>query len=358
MTENNDALLRLRAEIDAIDQEVLTLINARAKKAQAIGALKQGAIYRPEREAQVLRAVRESNPGPLAGETIAFLFREIMSACLALEQAVTVAYLGPAGTYSEQAVVRQFGHAASLSPFASLEEVFHQVESGHCRYAVVPLENSLGGSVSATLDLLLSTPLKICAELHLRIRHQLMARADIPLKEIRRVYSHAQSLTQCQRWLGLHLADIEKIPVASNAEAAQRALDDPTGVAIAGQIAAERYGLKILAPDIEDSTDNTTRFVVLGTQDVGPSGRDKTSLVLSTANKPGAIHQVLEPLARFGVSMSRLESRPSRMGLWDYVFFVDIEGHAQDPTVKEALEAMAREASFLKVLGAYPVAPL
>lgn len=349
----------LRETIDGIDHEVLRLLNARAAAAAEIGHLKQGVVYRPEREAQVLRRVQGLNPGPLSNETVAFLFREVMSACLALEQPVSVAYLGPEGTYSEQAAVRQFGHAAQTRPCASLEEVFRQVEAGHCQYAVVPVENSLGGSVAPTLDLLLSTPLRICGELHLRIRQQLMAaNPDLALGAIRRIYSHTQSLAQCQGWLNAHLPQAERIPVASNAEAAQRAAAEPTSAAIAGTLAAERYQLALLARDIEDSQDNTTRFLVLGSQAVPPSGRDRTSLVVSTANRPGAIHGLLAPLAAHGVSMTRLESRPSRTGLWEYLFFIDLEGHAQDPAVAQALAELAQQAAFLKILGAYPVAPL
>jgi chorismate mutase/prephenate dehydratase len=357
--ENEQRLAGLRVTIDAIDLEILALLNRRAAAAAAIGALKQGAVYRPEREAQVLRSVQAANLGPLSNETVSFLFREVMSACLALEQPVSVAYLGPPGTYSEQAAVRQFGHAASTQAFASLEEVFRQVEGGHCQYAVVPVENSQGGSVSSTLDLLLSTPLRICSELNLRIRHQLMAAATVlDLSTIRRVYSHTQSLSQCQHWLATHLPGAERVPVGSNADAAARAATDASSAAIAGVLAAERYGLHLLARDIEDSADNTTRFLVLGTQEVGPSGRDRTSLVVSAPNRPGAIHRLLAPLARHAVSMSRLESRPSRTGLWEYVFFIDVEGHASDPQLLAALAEMRADASFLKVLGAYPVAPL
>jgi len=358
-SENEQRLAELRAAIDGIDREVLLLLNRRAQAAAEIGVIKHGAVYRPEREAQVLRKVQAANTGPLSNDTVAFLFREVMSACLALEQPVSVAYLGPPGTYSEQAAVRQFGHAARAEPCASLEEVFRQVEAGHVQYAVVPVENSLGGSVSATLDLLLSTPLRICGELNLRIRHQLMAAAPFDsFAAIKRVYSHTQSLSQCQQWLASHLPGADRVPVASNAEAAARAKVDPDSAAIAGVLAAERYGLSLLARDIEDSTDNTTRFLVLGSQEVGASGRDRTSLVVSAPNRPGAIHRLLAPLAAHGVSMSRLESRPSRTGLWEYVFFVDLEGHFSDPALARALEEMRADASFLKVLGAYPVAPL
>ncbi len=268
-SEDAQRLSALRVAIDGIDREVLSLLNQRAQAAAEIGAIKHGAVYRPEREAQVLRKVQAANAGPLSNETVAFLFREIMSACLALEQPVSVAYLGPPGTYSEQAAVRQFGHAARAVPCPSLDEVFRQVEAGHTQYAVVPVENSLGGSVSATLDLLLSTPLRICGELNLRIRHQLMAASPLDsFAGIRRVYSHTQSLSQCQQWLAAHLPLADRVPVASNADAAARAKADPESAAIAGVLAAERYGMALLASDIEDSTDNTTRFLVLGLQDV------------------------------------------------------------------------------------------
>jgi chorismate mutase/prephenate dehydratase len=354
-----DSLESLRDEIDRIDREILALVNARAITAGRIGKLKTGVLYRPEREAQVLRRIKEQNPGPLNSDTAAFLFREIMSACLAFERPITVAYLGPAGTYSEAALVRHFGHAARTLGCATLDEVFQAAENGKAEFAVVPVENSTEGAVGRTLDLMIETPLKICGEVQLRIRHQLLvAPAVADLKSIRRVFSHSQSLAQCQRWLNTHLPDAERVAVSSNAEAARLASSQADAAAIAGELAGERYGLKPLFADIEDEAGNTTRFLVLGPEEAEPSGKDKTSLVLAARNRPGAIHELLSPMARHGVSMTRLESRPSKTALWEYVFFVDIEGHQQDAPVLAALNEIREKALFCKVLGSYPVAVL
>ena len=352
-------LQSLREEIDRIDLDILRLVNARARAAGDIGRLKTGVLYRPEREAQVLRGVRTHNPGPLSGDTVAFLFREIMSACLAFERPVTVACLGPAGTYSEAAAVRQFGHAAQTVGCATLEDVFRTTETGKADFAVVPVENSTEGAVGRTLDLMIETSLKACGEIQLRIRHQLLAAPALTdLSAIRTVYSHGQSLGQCQHWLNAHLPHAERVAVASNAEAARLVAERSDAAAIAGELAGERFGLHVLQGDIEDEASNTTRFLVLGPEIPGPSGQDKTSLVFATPNRPGAIHELLTPLAQHGVSMTRLESRPSRMVLWEYVFFVDVEGHCEDPAVAAAIREIAGKASFCKVLGSYPVAAL
>lgn len=354
-------LQTLRQDIDRIDLEILRLINARAHAAGDIGKLKTGVLYRPEREAQVLRGVREQNPGPLSGDTVAFLFREIMSACLAFERPVTVACLGPSGTYSEAAAVRHFGHAANTLGCAALEDVFRTVETGKADFAVVPVENSSEGAVGRTLDLMTESPLKICGEIQLRIRHQLLVPPGLDeLGNVQRVFSHSQSLGQCQHWLNAYLPQAERIAVASNAEAARLASESEAAdaAAIAGELAGERYGLRVLAANIEDEATNTTRFLVLGPEIPGPSGHDKTSLVLATRNRPGAIHDLLTPLARHGVSMTRLESRPSRTALWEYVFFVDVEGHCSDEAVADAIREVGEKASFCKVLGSYPVGVL
>ena len=352
-------LQSLRQEIDRIDREVLRLINERARAAGDIGRLKTGVLYRPEREAQVLRGVRENNPGPLSGDTIAFLFREIMSACLAHERPITAACLGPSGTYSEAAAVRHFGHAANTLGCATLEDVFRAAETGKADFAVVPVENSTEGAVGRTLDLMIESPLKVCGEIQLRVRHQLLVPPGIAeLKQVRRVYSHSQSLGQCQHWLNANLPQAERLSVASNAEAARLAAETDDAAAIAGELAGERYGLNVLAAHIEDEASNTTRFLVLGPEIPGPSGRDKTSLVLATRNRPGAIHELLTPLARHGVSMTRLESRPSRTALWEYVFFVDVEGHCSEAAVAAAIGEIEEKASFCKVLGCYPAAAL
>ncbi len=348
------SLSDVRRKIDALDARLVQLISARARLAQQAWQAKgNSAAYKPEREAQVLRRVRELNKGPLSGAALNRLFTEIMSACRALEDQMAVAYLGPAGTFSQEAVIKHFGAATTGQAKATIDDVFRAVENGGAGYGVVPVENSTEGAVGRTLDLLLSTPARVCGEVMLPVRQCLMSvarrRADI-----RTVYSHTQSLAQCQQWLSRHLPEAERIAVVSNAEAARRASKDKHAAAIAGRTAATLYKLKLLARNIEDDPRNTTRFAVIGTEEVSPSGRDKTSLILSTRNAPGAVHELLTPLARHGVSMTRLESRPARTGLWEYVFYVDIEGHQQEPRVARALAALGRKASFMKILGSYP----
>ncbi len=350
-------LERLREEIDRLDERILESLNERATLARRIGTLKVGQAYRPEREAQVLRRIKERNAGPLSSETVALLFREIMSACLALERPITVAYLGPRGTFSERAALKHFGLAADAVPVASIDEVFRDVESGAADFGIVPVENSTEGAVGRSLDLMPQSPLKVCGEVIVRIHHNLMAKvAPKDLSEIRRVFSHGQSLAQCHEWLNLNLPKAERVAVASNAEAARRAAGEPGSAAVAGDMAAEHYELEILAANIEDEPNNTTRFLILGDYAPRPTGRDKTSLVLSARNRAGAVYEMLTPFAQRGVSMTRFESRPSRVALWEYLFFVDIEGHREDANVAAALEEVARIAGFLKVLGSYPMA--
>ena len=352
-----DEFKYLRERIDAIDQEVLKLVSERAAVAHAIGKLKtDGKVYRPEREAQVLRGLVERNPGPLPGKAVTRLFTEIISACRALEDAFSVAGLGPKGTFSEEAVTKHFGGQAPVVLCASIDEVFRSVESGTVGYGVVPVENSTEGAVGRTMDLLVSTPLKICGEVLLPVRQNLMGKGAASPNKAVRVYSHAQSLAQCNRWLNQNHPNLQRVPVSSNAEAARLASEDESSVAIAGRSAAEHYGLAILSQGIEDDPNNTTRFVVISQQEVPRSGRDKTSLVMASRNVPGAMHELLTPLAEHNVSMSRLESRPSRTGLWEYVFFVDLEGHQADENVSRALSQMRDLAAFLKVLGSFPVA--
>ena len=350
---------RRRDAIDALDRELLRLLNERAAHAKIIGTLKgDTAAYRPEREAQVLRAMRAENPGPLPDGAVTSVFRQIMSACLALEQQLRISYLGPAGTFSHAAVTKHFGDLVDAEPCASIDEVFRAAEAGRTDYAVVPVENSTEGAVGRTLDLMFQTPLTIVGEVKLRIdQHLLVNRAfGITLADVTRVYSHAQSLSQCVQWLARHLPSIARIPVASNAEAARMAAAEPRTAAIAGDTAAAIYGLDILAAHIEDEPNNTTRFWVLGRHGAAPSGRDETSLVMSAHNRPGAVHALLEPLAKHGVSMSRFESRPARTGLWEYLFFVDLEGHQEEGPVAAALSELRQRAPFLKLLGSYPAA--
>jgi chorismate mutase/prephenate dehydratase len=352
-------LERLRAAIDRVDDAILEKLNERAGLARSIGALKAGQAYRPEREAQVLTRVKEANAGPLADETVALLFREIMSACLALERPITVAYLGPKGTFSERAALKHFGMAADAQPAASIDEVFRAVESGSADFGIVPVENSTEGAVGRSLDLMPQTPMKVCGEVVLRIHHHLMAKAPPKdFAEIRRVFSHGQSLAQCHEWLNANLPKAERIAVSSNAEAARRASEEAGSAAVAGEMAAEHYGLGILASNIEDEPNNTTRFLILGDYEPKPSGKDKTSMVLSARNRAGAVYEMLTPFATRGVSMTKFESRPSRVALWEYLFFVDIEGHRENANVAAALEEVTRIAGYLKVLGSYPVAVL
>lgn len=351
-------LAKLRAQIDAIDERMLRLLNRRAGVANAVGKLKQSnRIYRPEREAQILRRILGKNPGPLSKGALFRVYSEIISACRALEQPIAVAYLGPAGTFSEMAVLKAFGSDVRAQPCSSIDEVFRQAETGGVNFGVVPVENSSEGAIDRTHDLLLSTPLMICAETVLRVRQNLMSKSGV-LQRIERVYSHPQSLAQCNQWLNRKLPDAERMPVASNSEAARLAAKDARAAAIAGDIAVARHGLKLVARNIEDDPNNSTRFLVLGEHDAAPSGKDQTSLVMSAPNRPGAVHALLTPIARYGVSMSRLESRPARTGRWEYMFYVDVQGHRQDPKVAKALAELEKIAPFLKILGSYPAAVL
>ena len=353
----DDDLATHRAAIDRLDREILARLNERARHAQAIGALKAdggGPAYRPEREAQVLARLADENAGPLSAEQVTGVFRQVMSACLALEQKLRIAYLGPAGTFSHAAVDRHFGAFVDAVACASIDEVFRAGESGQTDYAVVPVENSTEGAVGRTLDLMCTTDLAICGEIKLRIQQNLLSNAG-SLSDVTKVYSHAQSLAQCVQWLARHLPGVPRVAVASNAEAARLAASEPGAAAIAGGNAASIYGLAILAPHIEDEPNNTTRFWVLGRQEVAPSGRDETSLVMSAPNKPGALLHLLEPLAKHGVSMTRFESRPARSGQWEYYFYIDVQGHPDQPEIAVALKELRDVCAFFKLLGTYPI---
>ncbi|OAM30267.1 chorismate mutase [Eikenella sp. NML03-A-027] len=350
-----------RQAINAIDAEILSLLNQRAAHARAIGELKgTGTVYRPERESQVLQRIRSLNQtaaGILSDEAVARLFREIMSECLAVERPLTIAYLGPEATFTQQAAVKHFGHAARTQPCPSIDECFCLVETRQADYAVAPVENSTEGLVGRTLDLMVSTPLRACGEVLLRIQHHLLQQpGGSPQPE--KVYAHTQALVQCHEWLNHHLPHATRISVASNAEAARLAAAEPQAAAIAGQTAAEHYHLAKLAANIEDEPNNNTRFLIFGHSRTRPSGRDKTSLIVSAPNRPGTVHRLLQPFSEHGISMTKLESRPSRAGLWDYLFFIDIEGHADSPQIQPALEALAECAAFVKIIGAYPQAVL
>jgi chorismate mutase / prephenate dehydratase len=339
----------LRSQIDTLDDELLGLLTRRMGLAREVGKLKGMApAYRPERESEILRRMPDHARG---------VFREIISACRALEQEIRVAYLGPQGTFSEQAVRQHFGHAVAAEPAPTIDEAFRSAESGATQFAVAPVENSTDGAVGRTLDLLLTTPLRICGEIDLRVRQNLLSRMK-SMKDVKKIYSHAQSLAQCNGWLGQKLPKAERIPVGSNADAARRAANEKGAAAIAGEAAAALYKLKILAGGIEDDPNNTTRFLVLGQVDAAPTGKDRTSLVMSAENKPGAVHALLAPIAANGVSMSRIESRPARAraARWEYVFFIDLEGHQSDARVAAAIGELKARAPFLKILGSYPAA--
>jgi chorismate mutase/prephenate dehydratase len=358
MADDAKELHVLRGEIDAIDIELLRLINTRAALAVEVGKVKrQGAesavFYRPEREAAILRRVLEQNPGPLSGPEATRLMREIMSACLALEHPLTIAYLGPEGTYTHLAALKHFGGSIAGAPLASIDDVMREVEAGGADYGVVPVENSLEGGINQTLDALRESPLRICGEVVLAIHHQLLSVAS-EISAIKRVYAHAQALGQCRRWLADNLPAAQCIPLGSNGEAARRVRDEADAAAIAGEVAAEIYELAVLRRNIEDHPGNTTRFIVVGENSPAPSGHDVTSLMFTTPNRPGALHDVLSVLASADISMTRIESRPLRQEAWDYVFFVDIDGHADLEAVRNALAGLADKTSLLKVLGSYP----
>jgi chorismate mutase / prephenate dehydratase len=353
-------LEEVRARIDSVDEKIHALISERAQLAQLVGIskTKDGRtvdFYRPEREAQVLRMARERNKGPLRDEEVLRLFREIMSACLAQQEPLKVAFLGPEGTHTQTAVYSHFGHSVRALPLPSIDEVFHEVEAGAADFGVVPIENSTEGTVNNTLDRFLTSPLKICGEVELRIHQSLMGSMSA-LDRIKRICSHPQSLAQCRAWLDEHLPDVERVPVSSNAEGARRARDEDGTAAIAGQTAAEIYGLGILAAEIEDRPDNTTRFFVVGRKLFSASGQDRTTLLVSISHTEtaGTLFRLLEPLAKHKINMTRIESRPSHRRKWDYVFFLDIDGHAEEKHVAKALEALKKRSSLFRVLGSYP----
>ncbi|OQW91065.1 MAG: chorismate mutase [Beggiatoa sp. IS2] len=355
---SHDNLLILREQIDELDTRIQDLLNQRARLAEEVARTKyvqesNPTFHRPEREMAILSKVIDRNRGPLSNETLVLIFHEIISACLALQKPLQVAFLGPEGTYSQAAVRKHFGHAVQTIAVPTIDSVFREVESGHIEYGVVPVENSTEGGINQTLDCLVNTSLKICGEILLPIHHHLLTKSS-DLAQLTRIYSHPQSFAQCRLWLDTHLPTLERLAVVSNAEAARRAAQEPGTAAIAGQTAAEIYQLNPLATQIEDDVKNTTRFVVLGCQDVPPSGADKTSLLLSVPNKPGALYRLLQPFADYAVNMTHLESRPSRQDLWEYVFFLDIEGHIQDQAITNALQVLRDHTSFVKSLGSYP----
>jgi len=356
-------LAEIRRRINSIDEQLQSLINDRAKIAQQVGIAKgdhASAVdyYRPEREAEVLRAVLDRNEGPMRDEEMLRLFREIMSACLAQQEPLKIGFLGPEGTFTQTAVYKHFGHSVRALPFHTIDEVFQEVECGAADFGVVPIENSTEGSVNNTLDMFLTSPLKIAGEIELKIEQHLMSKFK-GLENIERICAHEQSLAQCRGWIRENLPHVELIGMSSNAAGARRARDEDGTAAIGPEVAADVYELDIMVNNVEDRPDNATRFLVIGRKLLASSGEDKTTLLVSTSDTgegAGVLHQLLKPLSDNGVSMTRIESRPSRRRKWDYVFFIDIEGHAKEGPVSDALAQLEERSSLFKVLGAYPKA--
>lgn len=347
-------LNKLRIDIDKIDQEILELLSQRAGIAKEIGRLKNdGVIYKPEREASLLAKLKKLNNGPLSQASINNIFKSIISNCRALEKKLSVSFLGPLGTFSEEATIKHFGENIDAIPTNSIDEVFSQVQSDIAHYGVVPVENSTEGAISRTLDLLLTKDLKICGEIILPVHHCLISK-NRSLKTINKVYAHGQSLAQCHDWLMNNMPNVDKVAVTSNAEGARLAANHRSAAAIASSKAADLYKLNNLFENIEDDRKNSTRFLVVSKQEVDPSGNDKTSIVVATKNKPGAIADLVSPFAKNKVSMTKLESRPARIGLWEYVFFIDLEGHYKDKKVRLSVDQVETQASFIKLLGSYP----
>ena len=360
---DDSPLGEIRERINAIDEQIQDLISERARFAQQVG-LAKGKLgsavdyYRPEREAEVLRSVAKRNDGPLRDEEMLRLFREIMSACLAQQEPLKIGFLGPEGTFTQTAVFKHFGHSVRALPFHTIDEIFQEVESGAADFGVVPIENSTEGSVNNTLDMFLTSPLKIAGEVELRIEQHLLGRMK-GLENIERICAHEQSLAQCRGWLREYLPHVELIGMSSNAAGARRARDEVGTAAIGPDVAADVYDLEIMVSGIEDRSDNSTRFLIVGRELLSPSGKDKTTILVSTgdtAKGAGVLHHLLQPLADHNVVMTFIESRPSRRQNWDYVFFIDIEGHADESPVADALEVLERESSLFRVLGAYPKA--
>ncbi len=363
---SDKTLQELRNQIDEIDEKLLALFNQRAGCAVSVAEVKRAAssnpgdaidFFRPDREAQVIKRIKSLNPGPLSNDEVGRLIREVMSACLALEQPLKIAYLGPEGTFTQSAALKHFGHSVSTVSMSSIPDVFSAVESEHADYGLVPVENSTEGVISHTLDMFIDSNLKVCGEVEIRIHHHLVSQTQ-DVSQIEYIYSHQQSFAQCRRWLDQNFPGIERIPVSSNAEAARLAKEDVTVAAICGMPAVEVFDLKICYENIEDLPDNTTRFVIIGHQDIDASGSDKTSLLISAKNRPGALLSLLQPLADNGIDMNKIESRPAPERKWKYIFFVDVDGHQSEPDVEKALQELKQQAALFKILGSYPKASL
>lgn len=352
-------LLPLRERIDSLDEQILSLLNQRAAAAQDVGIIKQtfdndGSVLKPEREAQVIRRLQKLNQGPFTDPAIEAVWTQIISTCRGLENVLTVAYLGPQGSFSEQAAIEHFGHAITHLRCDSFDEVFRAVEAGQANVGIIPVENSAEGAVNRSLDLLLNSPLKVLGERSVKIHHNLLTQSGT-LQGVKQVMAHPQALAQCQNWLMQHAPHLERTAASSNAQAARTAAQDPTVAAIAGDAAAQVWELRSMATGIQDDPQNRTRFLAVGPIETLPSGRDKTSIILAVPNRSGAVYDMLAPLADNGVSMTRLESRPARTGQWEYYFYIDLLGHRNEPAVAQALADLKKQVAFFKVLGSYPI---
>lgn len=349
------SLSDIRKKIDEVDDKLMALLNERADLVHEVGVIKKKegvAIYAPEREEQLLRSLEAKNKGRLPAKSIRAIYREIMSASLALEKDLSIAYLGPEATWTHQAARQKFGASVEYAPQQSITEVFNVVARGKADYGVVPIENSTEGAVNHTLDVFMESELKICAQILLKIENNLLAK--VPREEIRKVYSHPQVFGQCRQWLRHNLPDVDLVEVSSTTRAAELAAQEPGSAALAGKMAAEVYGLNLLEASIQDSPNNTTRFLVIGHDTCPPTGNDKTSLMFCLQDKPGALFSVLEPFKNLGINMSKIESRPSKRKQWEYFFFVDVDGHAEDPALVKALEQLQPFCTLIKILGSYP----
>jgi chorismate mutase/prephenate dehydratase len=347
-----------RSRINSLDEEILNLLNQRGHAALKIGELKRQQdlpYFVPEREAQILERLVALNPGPLSADAVRAIWREILSASLALEHPLPVAYFGPPGTFTHQAAVRRFGSSARFVALRSIPEVFDEVERARAEFGVVPVENSTEGSVNVTLDRLIDSEVLIAGEVTLDIIHHLLSRAS-DLAEIKVVCSHPQALAQCREWLGANLPDVRAEEVSSTAAAAERAREDPTVAAIASELAARLYDVPVLRARIEDNAANSTRFLVLGRRPAPPTGRDKTSILFSMKNEPGVLYSILEPFAKHRLNLTKIESRPTKRRPWEYVNFVDFEGHRDTDVVQAVLAKVKERCQFLKILGSYPAA--
>jgi chorismate mutase / prephenate dehydratase len=345
-----------RTRINDLDNQILNLLNQRAEAALRIGDLKrrqEAPSYVPEREAAILRRLAELNGGPMPADAVRAIWREILSSCRALEEPLAVAYLGPQATFTHQVARERFGAAAELKPARSIGDIFDEVERGRVAFGVVPVENSTEGAVNVTLDRLVESDALICGEAYLEIAQQLLSRAA-SLSDVKRVLSHPQGLAQCRGWLALHLPDVPTEETSSTAAAVEMAAADPTLAGVASALAGELYGVPILRERIEDNRHNATRFLIIGRQPIGPSGRDKTSILFAMRNEPGTLYRILEPIVKNGINLTKIESRPAKSRAWEYVIFVDVEGHRNTPSVASALREIGERTIFLKILGSYP----